>query len=223
MYVPAPFVEADRTRLLDLIEAHPFGLLVSTGPDGPEATHLPFLLDRAAGVLHAHLAKANPQARTLDGAPALCVFRGAHAYVSPRWYASERVVPTWAYVAVHAAGTARRVADPDRLHAMVAAMSAHFEAGAERPWTPAAPPPGHVDRLLRGIVGVEIAIERLTGARKLDQHKSAADRAGVVAGLRRVGDPDSLAVAGMIAADLPSDRPPDPAPDLPPGGAEPPP
>ena len=41
-------------------------------------------------------------------APALAIFLGPHAYVSPNWYPSKaetgKAVPTWNYITVHARG-----------------------------------------------------------------------------------------------------------------------
>lgn len=206
MYVPAAFAETDRSRLFDAIEANPFGLLVSTGSEGPTATHLPFLADREAGVLSCHLARVNPQTDGLDGQPVLCVFSGPHAYVSPRWYATKRAVPTWNYVAIHAAGIARTTTDPAALAVMVDRMSAHFEAGRPDPWSTATAPDGVVEGLLPHIVGVEIVVNRLDGAFKLSQNRSRRDRAGVVAALSRSADPVDRATAeAMIARSLPAD------------------
>ena len=41
MYQPPHFVETDRGVLHALIRAHPLGLLISSGPDGPVANPLP--------------------------------------------------------------------------------------------------------------------------------------------------------------------------------------
>ena len=98
MYVPPAFAETDKGKLYDFIEAHAFGLLVSTHGGEPFATHLPFLLERDAGPhgrLVGHLARANLQWQGLDGRPVLAVFSGPHAYVSPSWYEADDVVPTW--------------------------------------------------------------------------------------------------------------------------------
>src|SRR4051812_36029868 len=102
MYVPTAFAETDPAKLHDFIEAHSFGLLVSAPGGVPVATHLPLLLERSTGphgCLVGHVARANPQWEGLDGKPVLAVFSGPHAYVSPAWYESENVVPTWNYVA----------------------------------------------------------------------------------------------------------------------------
>src|SRR5258708_4362146 len=48
MYIPTIFAETDQGKLHDFIEAHAFGLLVSSEGGIPVATHLPFLLERDA-------------------------------------------------------------------------------------------------------------------------------------------------------------------------------
>lgn len=76
-----------------LIEAHPFGLLISTGPEGLVANGLPFILRRGAGplgLLRAHIARANTQWQGLDGQRVLVVFQGAMSYVSPSFYETKK-------------------------------------------------------------------------------------------------------------------------------------
>ena len=61
MYIPKPFAETDRDTLHDLIDAHAFGLLLTVEGGAPVGSHIPFVLDRAAGengTLQAHLARA---------------------------------------------------------------------------------------------------------------------------------------------------------------------
>lgn len=122
MYIPTAFEQTDQNKLHEFIEANSFGLLVSTHVGEPFATHLPFLLQRDSGphgCLFGHVARANPQWRDLDGQSVLAIFTGPHAYVSPTWYESEDVVPTWNYVAVHAYGTCRVEHDPSELTRIV--------------------------------------------------------------------------------------------------------
>src|SRR5262245_60082327 len=118
MYTPEHFAVDDLPTIHDFIEVHAFGIFVSQVQNKPFATHLPFLLDRTAspnGVLFGHVARANPHWRELAGQEALCIFNGPHAYVSPAWYAAEKVVPTWNYVAVHAYGQVELVEEPSAL------------------------------------------------------------------------------------------------------------
>ena len=184
MYVPRHFAEDDPDRLAALIAAHDFATLFTDGSGGPFATHLPLLLDRTRGprgTLIGHVARANPHWKSFDGRRALAVFAGPHAYVSPRWYASQPAVPTWNYVAVHATGAVRAVEDPAALRATMDALARRYEG--EGRWTIAGQPTKFVDGMLRGIVGLELAIETLEGKAKLSQNRSAADREGVIAAL----------------------------------------
>jgi transcriptional regulator len=78
MYIPPAFAEPESRVLLDFIEAHPLGALVTCAPaDGGApalfATHLPLVLDRTRGphgVLQGHLARANPHVAHVAGAAA---------------------------------------------------------------------------------------------------------------------------------------------------------
>ena len=203
MYVPPAFARTDPDDLFGFVEAHAFALLVSTRDGAPFASHLPLLLDRAAGphgTLVGHMARANPQWRDLDGRPVLAVFSGPHAYVSPAWYGAEGVVPTWNYAAVHATGTFRLVDDPDAVTEIVAATVETYERGMTEPWrvdTTAE----YVRRLVGGIVGFRIAVEGLEGKWKLSQNQPAERRERVAAALEGSADPDARAVARLMRAD----------------------
>lgn len=200
MYVPPHFAESDPDTLHAFIERHSFGLLVSPVGGEPFATHLPFLLDRAAGphgTLVGHVARANPHWRELAGQTALAVFSGPHAYVSPTWYEAENVVPTWNYAAVHAYGRPELVDDPDGLLEIVCRSVAFYEAGMPRPWvldTSGA----FVDRLLPQIVGFRIRVERLEGKWKLNQNHPAERRERVVRALDAQGGDDAHGVAELM-------------------------
>ncbi len=197
MYVPPSFAESNRDRLHDFIEQHGFGLLVSHQGDLPVATHLPFLLNRTAGThgtLVGHLARANPQWREADGKPALAVFSGPHAYVSPTWYETEKMVPTWNYVAVHATGTLRVLEDPEELRPVVQDSVAAYEAPLPQPWQ--LEPGEYLERMLKQIVGFRIEIERLDGAWKLSQNHPAERRERVIRALD--GNPETQPVAELM-------------------------
>jgi transcriptional regulator len=185
-----------------LVRAHAFATLVAVLDGEPFATHVPLLLDEARGplgTLSGHVARTNPHWRAFDGrTPALAIFHGPHAYVSPRWYRGPDQVPTWNYEVVHAIGAPRVVEDPAAVRALLARMAEQYEAGSPEPWNPADLPERVADGLQRAIVAFELPIERLEGKRKLSQNKAPADRAGVVAGLLAAGDPASLAVAAAM-------------------------
>ena len=206
MYQPPHFRETRRDVLHGLIRAHPLGLLVSNGPDGPVANPIPFLLDAdrgAFGTLRLHMARANGQWRALaedPDTPVLAVFRGSDAYVSPSWYASKaehgKVVPTWNYAVVEARGRARVMDDPDWIARQIADLTRSHEQARAEPWQVGDAPERFIEAQIRGIVGVEIEIAALDGKWKVSQNRPVADRAGVASGLET--EHGDAAMAGLV-------------------------
>ena len=203
IYLPGVFEAHDLAALHDLIDAHPFGMLVAPGEDGvPMIAHVPFLLDRDSGphgTLLAHVARANPIRRALDGStPVLAVFRGPHGYISPGWYSSRDDVPTWNYAVVHAHGAPRAIEDHDALFALLARLSDVNERGLPDPWSVAELSPERRAALLPAIVGLSMEITRIEGKLKLSQNRRPEDRDGAIAGLRARGTPDDRALVELM-------------------------
>lgn len=199
MYTPAHFAVDDAALLHRLIESNGFASLVSVCGGRPVVSHIPMLLDVAAGTLRGHVARANPQWRELDGArDVLAVFHGPHAYVSPTWY-REAGVPTWNYAVVHVYGRARVIQDSAWLHRLVSALSEQYEARREPPWDGE-----YEQRQLRAIVGIEISISEIQGKFKLSQNRSDADRQGVIDQLAGADDTQARAVATLMRAQGPA-------------------
>lgn len=195
MYIPEAFRESDVETLHAFVRDNSFGTLVSSTPEGPFATHLPFLLDPERNVLVGHMARANPHWQSLDGEVALAVFQGPHAYVSPRWYKTPIAVPTWNYAAVHARGRVTLIQEGERLLEILAETVERYD-----PTWPM-PEGDYVPKLARGVVGFEMAIEWIAGKMKLSQNRSTEDRLGAIEGLRAAGQND---VAELMAATLPT-------------------
>jgi len=126
---------------------------------------------------------------------------GPDGYVSPDWYESPNQVPTWNYVSVHLTGSAR-ILPAEASLGHVDALSAEFEArlAPKRPWTTAKMTPVQRDRMLAAITPVEVTVEAIEAQWKLNQNKTAADRANVVRMLDWRGDWSSLALAEMMRA-----------------------
>jgi transcriptional regulator len=210
MYMPAQFEERRPGVLHALIRAQAFAALVVSDADGLEVNHLPMLLDERAGELGtilAHVSRANPLvSRAVGATAAVAIFQGAQGYISPSWYPSKaethRVVPTWNYAVVHAHGELRLHDDVDWLRAHVGALTAAHEAGQERRWRVEDAEPAYLAAQLRGIVGIELRIDRLEGKWKLGQNRSQADRQGMLAGLERQCDAASIALAALIRQSL---------------------
>lgn len=202
MYQPPHFIETRQDVLHGLIRAHPLGLLISNGTDGPVANAIPFLLDAEAGPngrLRAHLAKANPQWRLLadnPASPVLVVFQGADAYVTPSWYETKRetgkVVPTWNYAIVQVRGTVKVIDDAEWIAQQITELTLSQEGAREEPWAVTDAPPTFIQSQIKGIIGLEIKIAEISGKWKVSQNRPVADRVGVAEGLEKeaAGAPD---------------------------------
>jgi len=205
MYQPPLFRETRPEVLHELIRAHSLGLLVSVGSDGPVADPLPFLLDADAGAhgrLLAHMARANPQWRIIDdnpGKPVLVVFQGVNTYVTPSWYETKRetgkVVPTWNYAIVQVRGTARIIDDHDWLAWQIKKLTDTHEGARKHRWHVSDAPQPFIDAQIKGIIGLEIAIESIEGKWKVSQNRPATDQKGVIEGLE--ASPDTVGATEM--------------------------
>ena len=201
MYNPLHFANRDVSQLHDAIEAYSFALVVTGAGDNLVASHLPLLLDRTAGAhgtLLGHFARVNCQWESAAGQRALVVFSGPHAYISPTWYAAERVVPTWNYIAVHAYGRLQLIEDPAEGLALLSRTVEHFESSQPQPWRLADQPAEFIERLAAQIVGFRITIERLEGKWKLNQNHPQERRELVIAALSGQESANSLAIARLM-------------------------
>jgi transcriptional regulator len=204
MYIPAAFNEPDLNTLHAFIERFSFGQLVSQVDGQPFATHLPFLVDREAGskgALIGHTARANPQCHAASDQTVLAIFSGPHAYISPSWYESENVVPTWNYVAVHVYGKLRKIDDVSVLRDLVQKLTAYNERAMPQPWNF----DGHssfAERMLSQIVGFRIEIESIEGKWKLSQNHPVERQQKVVNALKQRSDENSQDVATLMQAKL---------------------
>ena len=199
MYPPAHFVESRPEILLPAMRAHSFATVITAVDGVPLASHVPVVVDEgAAGAIkiRGHVARANPQWKQMEaGAPVLAIFHGPHGYVSPSWYEDgAKSVPTWNSVAVHAHGRARLL-DPSELRASLNDLVAAHEGSAADRWRFDSLPAEYADKLMRAIVGFELAVERLEGKLKLSQNRSPDDRRRVRERLQGSADPMARDVA----------------------------
>lgn len=176
MYTPPAAHRDDPTVANEVIDAHPFALLVTADSTGVlTPTHLPIL--REEDCLLGHVALGNPQAR-LSATSALVVFQGPHGYVSPTWYGRpEAHVPTWNYVSVHVSGRLEALT-AEETAAAVDRLVERFEAV----WTVG---PSVRAQLASGIVGFRVRMDRVETRLKLSQNQEEADAMRVADHFRR--------------------------------------
>lgn len=164
------------------------------------------------GTLRGHIARANPQTKVIcdpashrstseDGSEleeeVYILFNApAHSYVSPRYYKQTKpdtgkVVPTWNYSAVQVYGRAK-IFDKGPSASSFLQKQVNDLTNANEPksggsWKVSDAPEKYVDLLKKGIVGIEITIEKIEGRFKMSQEMKGGDWQGVVDGFKDMG------------------------------------
>jgi transcriptional regulator len=198
MYIPKHFEEKDLNEIAALVKEFGFATLVSAADEIPMATHIPLELvidEEGRWKLHGHIARANPQWRSFASQPAvLAIFMGPHSYVSPSWY-DHKNVPTWNYKAVHLSGSVN-IIEGEALETMMRDMMYRYETiHAESPLSLDELPRELLDKDLRGIVGVEITVDKIEAVSKLSQNKNNTSYANVIEALKKLDAYDSMRIA----------------------------
>jgi len=180
-----------------------FGIFTAAGPDGPLASHVPFVLNDNRA--EAHLVRSTPLARLLRQGPvtALMIVSGPDGYVSPDWYGEEDRVPTWNYIAVHLRGTLG-LAPETSLRGHLERLSQSFETRlAPKPvWTLDKVDGQSLEKMLRAILPVTFDIDRVESTFKLNQNRPAPAREGAAAAMVKGGTPgmETAWLAGLMRA-----------------------
>ncbi|HET6473827.1 MAG TPA: FMN-binding negative transcriptional regulator [Pseudomonadales bacterium] len=207
MYNPTHFAETDRAAQLALIDRHPFGTLMTVSGGKLSISTIPFLLGADGASLIGHVARANPHWREFAAATDVAVgFIGPHAYISPTWYSSPNMVPTWNYVAVEVRGTIELLEDREARLDVVDRLSARHEAALPQPWRSAKMDPTLRDKLLEAIVAFRVSITSIDAKAKLGQNRKPDDVRGAAAALRALSTESAEArlAALMLDAIAPS-------------------
>lgn len=189
MYTPRHFgMTADLQQRM--LAAPAAGDLITHGPSGLLATHLPYVFDAdlgEQGSLLLHVARPNQQWREAVEGEALFIITMASDYISSLWYPSAaesgKYVPTWDYATLHVYG--RLVAHDDLDWTTMAAqrlMRAH-----ETRVGLADMPEAYLAGQLRAIVGLQLQVTRIEAKAKLSQNRTPDDVRGVIEGLDDAG------------------------------------
>jgi transcriptional regulator len=198
MYDLPEYKDHDPQHILDFMQAHPFAVLCGSGRNRvPVATQVPLLIrqrdDRI--FLRGHVMKNTDHHKAFNSNPkVLALFTGPQAYVSASWYTLPRQGSTWNYLSVHASGTMEFLGT-DQLIGILRETTGHFENNAHSPASFEHIPQDYIDRMVRAIVGFEIAVTKLAHVFKLSQDKDAQSQASVIERLRQRGEENSQQLA----------------------------
>lgn len=207
VYPPRHFAVTDRAEAEAVMVAYPFATLVASGADGLVSARTPVVVERngegRVSALLGHVSRANPVWRAAgEGAEALALFSGPHAYVSASAYPSKaehgRAVPTWNYVSAEARGVLTAFDCPLALRAMLDSLTGQFEDGRAEAWPVSDAPQDYVTALLGAIVGLRLEITAVSAVKKLSQNKAGKDFDGVLAFLDAEPEPGARQTAGLM-------------------------
>jgi transcriptional regulator len=191
---------------LDIIEQHPWALLVSNGEDVPLATNLPLMIDRtvaasdhAALVLNGHIARGNDHLRALSihDSPVLAIFQGPWSYVTASWYPNRDMPSTYYYTAVHCSGSIELLDEQaldNSLEDLTQRMESHYQAG----WSTREIPRSEITRRFAAIQGFRIHVSKIEAKFKLGQDEPVRDARAVAEVLARRQSPQDRALAELI-------------------------
>ncbi|MBK0398598.1 FMN-binding negative transcriptional regulator [Limibaculum sp. M0105] len=203
MHPNPAFRKRSEAEALDFASARGFGIITAKGPDGPLASHVPFLL--ADGRAEGHFVRSTALARALAKGPldALLIVSGPDGYISPDWYGEADKVPTWNYLAVHLRGTLRLAPEID-MRGHVDRLSARFEHALlpKTPWTSAKMDQDLMARMMRTIVPWELSVTGVESTFKFNQNRGAKAREGAAAALAAGGTPgmETASLAALMRA-----------------------
>ena len=200
MFIPKFYRNTDFQSIKAFIQKNAFGILVSNYESKILATHIPLQWMEMDGknYLLGHISKANMQKNSFtDNTDVLCIFSGAHTYISSSWYNHENV-PTWNYMAAHVYGKISIMTNREEIIKMLDDLMEYYEKNMENPSKLKNITPEYLEAHLNGIICFSIEIETVDCAFKLSQNRDATNKKLVINALEKQNDEFSLAIAEEI-------------------------
>jgi len=195
MYVLPINAFPDKQEIIAFMRRYSFATIVTMVNDKPFATHLPFLVkeENEKLFLHSHFAKANPQTKEIFDKQSLVIFTEPHAYISPSNYETEKVVPTWNYIAVHAYGIAAPLESMEQKAELLKHTINTYEASYFQQWESL--PDDYKSRMMNGITAFEIEVTDLQAKKKLSQNRTDKEIENVIHSLEKSDDANAREIA----------------------------
>ena len=200
MYNLPYFKEKDHAVVLQFMKEHPFALLIGASQNNPVATQVPFLFEERNSkiLLKGHIMRSTDHHLALaENNNALCIFTGAHSYVSARLYKDQQTASTWNYMSVHARGKIKFLGEEALLN-ILQQTTDFFENDHTSPANYKNLPPEYVERLAKAIIAFEIEVDSIENVFKLSQNKDKETYQKIKHHLEG-GDADAKKVAEEMA------------------------
>jgi len=202
MYLPEVFEVHDSEKAIRLIEDNSLGDLVTSHNGVLSSNKVPFFFDRSTHMLYGHFGKNNPQLIDLaESKEVLAIFTGAQAYISPQWYESSNMVPTWNFQTVQIRGQAT-IVDDRRLINILEMLTEFHEAPFSQPWSINQVQADKLKMMLAMITGFQISITEIKFKEKMSQNRNKYDQQSVIKALKRQNNQSSKNVAMVMNNNL---------------------
>ncbi|HEY1114175.1 MAG TPA: FMN-binding negative transcriptional regulator [Chitinophagaceae bacterium] len=201
MYSTSYSTEKDPQAVLDFMKQHPFAMLVGSLNDIPAVTQVPLLVEERDGKLYllGHIMRGTDHYKAFSGNPnVLCVFTGAHSYVSASWYTDQKMASTWNYMSVQARGRLSFLDDASLLD-ILERTTVHFENNEASPASYKNLSPDYIQHHAKAIVAFEIEVTSLKHTFKLSQNRNKESYDNIIQHLHQ-RDPDAQGVAREMEA-----------------------
>ena len=196
MYNLPHFKEHDPQTVMQFMQAHPFAMLIGSSNKLPVATQVPLLLEEREGTLFfkGHIMRSTDHHKAFEqNENVLCVFTGAHTYVSASWYANPQTASTWNYLSVHAKGILHFLPE-EQLILVLSETTSRFENNSQSPALFKHLPHEYVQQLVKAIIAFEIEVTNIDHVFKLSQNRDAESYHNIINNLQK-GDADAQQIA----------------------------
>lgn len=201
MYHFSYFKENDRQTILAFLEEHPFAFMTGSFNNGEQvATQVPMLTLERNGELYiqGHIMRNTDHHKAfMENPNVLVVFTGPSTYVSASWYSNSQMGSTWNYMSVHMHGNIRWMSSVELVHLMKSFTLKHEGGDASSPTIYDNLPETYVDKMMAGITGFEIKVNKLDNVFKLSQNRDEKSYMNIIAKLEAKGGESALIAEEM--------------------------
>ena len=127
----------------------------------------------------------------------MVVFTGPSTYVSASWYSNSQMGSTWNYMSVHMQGVIRWMMAEELVQLMKTFTLKHEGGNSSSPTIYDNLPETYVDKMMAGITGFEIKVNKLDNVFKLSQNRDEKSYMNIIAKLEEKGGESALIAAEM--------------------------
>jgi transcriptional regulator len=201
MYHFSYFKEHDQQVILQLLADYPLAFVTGSFANGMQtATQIPMLYEVRAGALYVqgHIMRNTDHHKAfIENPNALVVFTGPSAYVSASWYSNPHMGSTYNYMSVHLSGKIQFML-PKVFADWMRRFTLQFEQGnVASPTIYDNLGDDYTNKMMAGIVGIEMRVEKLDTVFKLSQNRDEESYVNIIEQLKKRGGNSALIAEEM--------------------------